>query len=746
MKPRTIVVMSILLALCVGYVVISQWGSLAAPPDDRSGDRHVFPQPLGRLTSLTIQANGRPRASFALTDGEWRITSPVNAKADPDFLRLMGAMLRNLKFSRKIPQGAQSAGNGYGLATPTWQLQATDDAGRQITLLVGSQAPAIGSAQVKTYVRTDNKAEVYVIDTDFDRILDRPVTDFIDRQLLARSAGQIGSLTFRGQRRYSLSRTGDDWQLALSPELTVRADSRAVGELISLVAQLRARGFLAVDDEAGLKLTEGNARLALTISYVGPTGQDEPAQTTILLGEPRGDHVVARLAGQDGAFLLDGETYDDLLVDPSLFRSTRMLLIRPADVQRISISGPGGQTQLTRTGAAWRMIEPLTGRADQETVEQLLQAVSGMQALAFHDAMPAAVLGLDEPRATLTLHLRGGEHVVTIGSQAPDGDGVFARADRQPAAATISAATAQILLAEPNRYISRDISSIPAGAKATRLVITRPNGTFAAKLDDQGHWQMLSPTAGRADDEIVQRIIECITGLRAESIASVSPEVPSVYSDARENTISVALTVTGGGPDGNGPGTKTYTLRVVRLYELWSDEITGDFAWETMGAKPPIVAKVGPGVYQTLMSNLTWRRLWDIDPATIRHVQIARGADQPVTLQLDQGQWTLADDPYARVDITAITNYLQAVKQLDAHEYLTDTVAHLDRFGLATPWLTVQLTDSAGEVRQIIIADHGPGDSDLTRYASVSGLDVVLLISAETVAKLQAKRDGFLAD
>ena len=44
------------------------------------------------------------------------------------------------------------------------------------------------------------------------------------------------------------------------------------------------------------------------------------------------------------------------------------------------------------------------------------------------------------------------------------------------------------------------------------------------------------------------------------------------------------------------------------------------------------------------------------------------------------------------------------------------------------------------------MADHGPDDSDLTRYASVSGLDVVFLISADTVDKLQAKRDQFLAD
>ena len=186
-------------------------------------------------------------------------------------------------------------------------------------------------------------------------------------------------------------------------------------------------------------------------------------------------------------------------------------------------------------------------------------------------------------------------------------------------------------------------------------------------------------------------------------------------------------------------------LRIVRLYDEWSGLAVGDFAWAP-GTKPPVVGKVDPGVYRDLMANIASRRLWEIDPATVREILIAQGSDKPMVLRRDDGRWAVADDPYALVDIATVADYLETTKQLNAHEYLVDSVAHLDRFGLETPTLTVQLTGEDGEVHRIVVADRGPDESTDTRYASASGVDVVFLISAETFAKFARHPDEFRAD
>lgn len=743
MKLRRIIVLSLLLALCVGYVVVSQWDRLfsAAGLSDK---RYVFGRPANRLTSLTIQpADGR-RVSLHRTGGEWWLTEPIAARADKVLVGQIAEAIRELRFSRRIPQNGPGAGNNYGLASPAWRIHAVDEDGREMDLLVGAQAPAIGARQVKTYVRPAGQMDAYVVDVDFAALLDRPAVAFRDKQLLAIPAESVIRLSVEGDRRYTLQRSGGGWELALSPERTVPADEDAALALVTRVAMLRASGF-ADAAAPGADLTESNAALTLTLSYWDPLYDSALPQETILLGRAGEQGVCARLVGEDTVFLIDAGAAAKLQPDSTSLRRRQLMDLRPADVSQVTIDSPDGGVLLVRAGARWRMLQPFATPADEESVERLLYTLSTMHATAFHDQTPAAVLGLAEPSASITLDLSTGEQVlVTVGSPAPDAAGTFVRAGGESPAATVSAAVADVLLNGPGHYITRKIGAIPPDAKVISLVLVRPDGTFAVELDDSGHWQMLAPTTGRADDEVVERIASRIKNLRAEKIVSWSDRLPNIYRTDLSSAVITAVAIDpSSSAEVNEP--TTYVLRVVRLYDKWSGRSIGDFAWEH-GARPPIVGKVDKSVYRDLMADLTWRRLWDIDTASVQQIRIAQGGDKPIVLQRDGDHWVVADDPYARVDVAAVGKYLDGIRQLEADEYLADSVAHLDRFGLHTPWLTVELTDGDGEVRRIAVADHGPDESTQVRYATASGVDVVMLISTDTVGKLAMPGEKFLAN
>jgi len=744
MKLRTIIVLSVLLALCAAYVVVSQWGRLFSPAA-LSDNRYVFDWPANRLTSLTIQAADGRRVSFHRTGGVWRIVEPVAARADEELVGRIAEALRELKFSRKIPQNGHGAGNHYGFADPAWRIHAVDADGREMDLLVGTQAPAIGATQVKTYVRPAGRMDAYVVDVDFAALLDRPAVAFRDKQLLAIPAESVIRLSVEGDRRYTLQRSGGVWEVALSPERTVPADDEAAPALVTRVAMLRASGF-ADAAAPGSDLTESNAALTLRLAYTGRSGYDSAwPEETILLSRAGEQGVCARLVGEDTVFLIDAGAAAKLQPDPTSLRRRQLMDLRPADVSQVTIDAPAGGVSLLRVGARWRMLQPLAIPADEESVERLLYTLSTMHATAFHDQTPAAVLGLAEPTASITLDLSTGEQVlVMVGSPAPDAAGTFVRAGVESPAATISAAVADVLLNGTAHYITHKIGAIPRDARVISLVLVRPDGTFRVDLDDSGHWQMLAPTTGRADDEVVERIASRIKNLRAEEIVSWSDRLPNIYRTDLSSAVITAAAIDPSSPaEVNEP--TTYVLRVVRLYDKWSGRSIGDFAWEH-GARPPIVGKVDKSIYRDLMADLTWRQLWDIDTANVRQIRIVQGGDEPIVLQRDGDRWVVADDPYARVNVAAVGKYLDGIRQLEAQEYLADSVAHLDRFGLHAPWLTVELTDGDGEVRRIAVADHGPDESTQTRYATAGGVDVVMLISTDTVAKLAMPGEKFLAD
>ena len=746
MKLRTIIVLSILLALCVGYVVIGQWGRLSTGrgPSDK---RHVLGGPIAGMTSLTIQPRDGQRVSLHRTGGEWWMTEPMATRADGDLVGLITGALGELKFSRKIPQNDQGAGNRYGLADPAWRIRGVTDDGREIDLLIGERAAAIGSGKVRTHVRPGGQSDTYVVDVDFEALLNRPAAAYRDKQLLTIPAEDVISLDVDGPRHYTLQRGGDGWEVVLSPERAVPADDQAALTLVERVVALQAGDIVdaGAADAAGLGLTESRAELTLTLGYVDELRDSALAKATILLGRPTEQGVYARLVGEDTVFLLDGDAAAELQPDPSSLRRKRLTDLRPADVSQVVIDASDGRVTLVRVGAGWRMLEPITSPADDESVERLLYALSTMEATAFHDQAPAAVLGLDEPTASITLDLSNGEEMlVTVGSTAPDGAGTFVRVGSDSVAATVSEGVADILLGGAGRYVTRKIGAIPPNAKVISIVLVRPDGTFRVELDDEGHWQTLAPTVGRADDEVVERIASRIKNLRAEKIVSWSDRLPDVYRTDLSSAVITAVAIDpAGAVDPDQP--TTHVIRIVRLYDEWSGKSMGDFAWEH-AARPPIVGKVDEGVYRDLMANIMWRRLWDIDTASVRQIRIAQGSDEPLTLRRDEGRWVVDSDPYARVDQAAVGEYLDGIRQLEAEEYLADSIAHLDRFGLHTPWLTVELTDDEGEVRRVVVADHGPDDSTLARYASVSGVDVALLISTDTLAKLAVPGEAFRAD
>ena len=244
MKPKTVIVLAVLLIACVLFVVLRH-------ADLFGGDNKgvlVFGRTLKQLDTLRI-TDDRGRSMAFVRDGNlWRMTEPVEATADMFAIADLVTTLQELTSTKRLP-GEKAASDLTGLAEPTWTIELTAD-GKSFRLKVGRQAPVMGDRGRLTYVqRADegDKADVHSVAVNFEDLLRRPTSAFRDRTVFGASVDRIAGLAVEGKHSYRLTRDGGDWTLQTA-QFTAPADPATVRRALMGLALISAEDF--IDDAA----------------------------------------------------------------------------------------------------------------------------------------------------------------------------------------------------------------------------------------------------------------------------------------------------------------------------------------------------------------------------------------------------------------------------------------------------------------------------------------------------------------
>ncbi|HKV10745.1 MAG TPA: DUF4340 domain-containing protein, partial [Thermoanaerobaculia bacterium] len=76
--------------------------------------------------------------------------------------------------------------------------------------------------------------------------------------------------------------------------------------------------------------------------------------------------------------------------------------------------------------AEWKLVKPVTARADAFAVDRLLDAVISLEKTRTVDDVDPKAVGLDKPRATVRLATKDGEKVLKLGAEVPTGGALIA--------------------------------------------------------------------------------------------------------------------------------------------------------------------------------------------------------------------------------------------------------------------------------------------------------------------------------
>lgn len=341
-----------------------------------------------------------------------------------------------------------------------------------------------------------------------------------DRVFAGLEADQITELTVQAGNGDSttLKKQGSGWTI-VAPT-TAAADASEVSGVTTNLATLDISRV--IEEKPSSLETFGLDTPRIRVSF---TAKDR--HEVLLLGSKTvtGGDVYAKLENTPRVFLVPGWIEQSFDRTTFQLRDKSIASFDREAVDRLSIIGRPGTIEIARDGENWRLLQPVTARADSGAVSTLLTRLSSgqMQALVAEQPKTLDVYGLQPPRTTVRV-LGGGRTLAEVQVGEPSGEGaVHARDSARPMVFTIEASLAADLQRPVGEYRARDLFTFRP-FNATQIVVTRgetsrtfqktTSGTGAAATET---WAETSPAGTKAPAAGIEDLASRLSTLRAES-------------------------------------------------------------------------------------------------------------------------------------------------------------------------------------------------------------------------------------
>jgi hypothetical protein len=345
---------------------------------------------------LTVKAKGDTTVLEKQND-EWRITSPVAAKADKFAVEQIISQLTTAKFKSTVEENpTESDLAKYGLKEPKFVItargfmpdekgQASEDPARrrEVTLYGGIENTFDGSV----YLRRDGDKAVHDAEGSVRFSLEKGTFDLRDKDVLALEEAAINRVEVKGRSHpYALEREGGKgWQLKI-PKVAP-ADAQAVGSLFSELRNARAVAFLTDSPQerkrAGVESPAAEATFALS------SGEKVRVRFAVKAADGGSNAYVLREQGATAVLAeIPASAVSAVDKDPLELRDKSVLSLKREEVAQLRFSpGGGGPDVLLQklerdggTGEDWQVIQPEKGPAKKWKVSSLLWGLSSLKA------------------------------------------------------------------------------------------------------------------------------------------------------------------------------------------------------------------------------------------------------------------------------------------------------------------------------------------------------------------------------
>lgn len=365
--------------------------------------------------TYAIARSGDPKGASDATDSDWILEGIRGAKADSATMKEMLEGLQQLSVEGPLDDKEMYADlSKYGLDKPVLTTIVQERGGATTEVAFGKENQYL----LKRYVKVSGRGGVFLVEGAAFAPLNKGLLDIRSKSPFEFKDEDVRSLTLSTeQARIVISQPAvGEWKMV--EPIASKASSEDVQALLRAIRGLRAEDFLQASDEKRGELGLSNPRV--TAEIVFPEGAN-PARITMTLSQPvkadMGAPVVYVSSSEsDSIFKLSSDPVADLSKKVADLRFKEVVAMPVSVMEKIVSSGSAdASVTIASVGIGWTV----NGKESDPTfVDQLLNDISDLKAVAFPESVPADAFS--EPFLSLAITKKGDDTqpvMITIGKE-----------------------------------------------------------------------------------------------------------------------------------------------------------------------------------------------------------------------------------------------------------------------------------------------------------------------------------------
>lgn len=418
-------------------------------------------------------------------------------------------------------------------------------------------------------------------------------------------------------------------------------------------------------------------------------------------------------------------------------------------ITAFTIERDGQTARIEKQDNAWVQVEPvrfpLNDYRPQQVVDQAvaLRFVSRFRP-GENDQPTAADLGLEDPRATLTLITDDGEHVVKLGKPSSGGRAYAMIGGDANVYVVDDTLHNAVLTGQVSDWRKRSFTA-PQVGQLERVTLRRDGQTHVIRKID-GRWFLDEAGTQRVDAEKLRSLVSEASGFYISEFVSDDRQklsyygleeprasvtlVESAVEDAEEEPEAGAEAEGESGDDAKPQAARTHTLRIGAPADLKGDSFYA--TWSTGDESSQVVFSINKSVAEKItqpIDDLRDARIVLAEADKVRELRIARGEGDVIHLEKTPEKWVFGDPaPEFDPDQEAAPTLIRAFTGARATGYTQDPPTEPVAAEVA-----IHVTGGTGAERLVI---HGPRESgDASSYVVIREDEPIgYLIEADQLA------------
>lgn len=378
----------------------------------------------------------------------------------------------------------------------------------------------------------------------------------------------------------------------------------------------------------------------------------------------------------------------------------------PDDVTEVSLGYADRQMVVKRTGADWRLTQPVDAAADATAIRNMITAIAEAEVKkTFENVSDLGPYGLDQPFVKVTITVKDKElPSILVGKATPVGYSAYVKKSNEQTVLLTTAAFRAGM--DKQAKDLRDKTIVNFADPDVQRVEIAGDGKEVALVQADTRWTIERPASYAADAATMRSFLSALRALRAVDFAADTPTDLSAFGlDKPRLTVRLYL--------GKDKAEKDILIgKENENKQLY-----------VKGSGQPTVYLVSDWVLRDLdktTNDFRDKTLLVFDRDKLTTVDVTRRDGARFTLVRANQEWRVEGVGDGKPSQTAISQYLGDLRDLVGFEIVADDPANLAPFGLDQPLLKVRLVGEADHPVGTILLGTRAGDAGANEYTAMT--------------------------